>query len=547
LSRGRGLAIMSALMECRCLPFTVVPRTTRLYADYLYDFPRVQKFYAYPPFEESSLQAAAKTIPRHVAMRSEVAAILREHNERFGGGPAVIEAVNRLAAGSVMAVVTGQQVGLFSGPAYTIYKAVTAIRLARELTARGMETVPVFWIADEDHDVAEVNHTYFLDEVFELIRLEHGSPARHLRVGDIAFDSGIGKLTEQAAKIAGGEVARWLKECYREGETFGSAFGKLMARLFSDFGVVLLDAMDARLHRLGLAVFRRTVEESSELNRALLARGQELEKAGYHAQVKVREQTSLLFAMVNGRRVPLRRKNGNFVLEDGLRLSPREVLDWMERATGDFSPNVLLRPILQDTLLPTVAYIGGPAEAAYFAQANTLYERLLKRMPVFFPRASFTLVEPRTERLLAKYGLSVEDAFRGPQRLERAIASARLPRGLKSSLARAEKKIGEALDTLGGGLEKLDPTLVGAVSTGRKKVLYQLEKLRHKAARAEASRAEIARRHARMLQCALYPHHALQERVINFLPFLGRYGKTLLEQLIEQVTLRGGDHQVIRL
>ncbi len=547
MSWERGLAIMSALMECHRLLFTAVPRTTRLYADYLYDFPRVEKFYAYPPFEPGSLEATAEKIPRHIAMRSEVASILREHNERFGGGPAVFDAVNRLASGSVMAVVTGQQVGLFSGPAYTIYKAVTAIRLARELTARGIETVPVFWIADEDHDVAEVNHTYFLDGAVELVRLEHGSPARHRRVGDIAFDSGIGKLTEEAAKIAGGEVAAWLRKCYVEGETFGSAFGKLMARVFSDYGVILLDAMDGRLHRLGLAVFRRAVEESSELNRALLARSQELEKAGYHAQVRVTEQTSLLFAMVNGRRVPLRRKNGNFALEDGRRLSPREVLDWMDRDPGDFSPNVLLRPILEDTLLPTVAYIGGPAEAAYFAQCHTLYERILRRMPVFFPRASFTLVEPRIERLLRRYDLSLEDAFRGPQHLERAIASARLPRGLKSSLARAERKIGASLDGLGGGLEKLDPTLVGALATGRKKILYQLEKLRSKAARAEANRAEIAKRHARMLHCALYPHHVLQERVINFLPFLGTYGKALLEQLIEQVTLRGGDHQVIRL
>ncbi len=534
-------------MECHSIPFTAVPRTTRLYGDYLYDFPRVRKFYAYPPFEEGSLEAAARKIPRHVAVRGEVATILRQQNERFGGGTAVMEAINRLASGNVMAVVTGQQVGLFSGPAYTIYKAVTAIRLARELTAHGIETVPVFWIADEDHDIAEVNHTYLLDEAFELVRLEYESPSRHLRVGDIAFDGSIAKLAEQAAKITGSEAGAWLGECYREGETFGSAFGKLMARLFSDFGVILLDAMDGRLHRLGLTVFRRTLEDSSELNRALRARNQELEKAGYHAQVRVTEQTSLLFAVVNGQRVPLRRRNGDLVLKDGQRLSSREVLEWMERAPGEFSPNVLLRPILQDTLLPTVAYVGGPAETAYFAQAHVLYERMLRRMPVFFPRASFTLVEPRIERLLRKYKLSFEDAFHGPHALERAIASARLPRGLNSSLVRTERNIGQALDKLGGGLEKLDPTLLGALATGRKKILYQFQKLRDKAARAEAERAEVARRHARTLQCALYPHHALQERVINFLPFLGRYGKGLLEQLIERVNLHAADHQIIRL
>jgi bacillithiol biosynthesis cysteine-adding enzyme BshC len=311
-----------------------------------------------------------------------------------------------------------------------------------------------------------------------------------------------------------------------------------------------------------LAVFRQTVQDSDELNRALLSCSQELTKAGYHAQVRVNEKTSLLFAMVNGRRAPLRRKNGEFVLEDaqpvapgqpgagqvrGQRLSSREVLSWVERAAGDFSPNVLLRPILQDTLLPTVAYVGGPAEAAYFAQAHTLYERMLRRMPVFVPRSSFTLVEPRVARLLRKYGLSLEDAFRGQQHLERAIATARLPRQLKLNLARAAKKMGDSLDGLSGGLEKLDPTLLGALANGRKKILYQLEKLKTKAARAEADRAEVARRHTRMLQSALYPHHALQERVISFLPFLGRYGRGILEQLIGLVMLRGGDHQVIHL
>jgi bacillithiol synthase len=541
--------MMAASMECDCLRLSELPHTTKLFAAFLEDFPRVKSFYGQAP-NEAGVLAAAREVPQNAAARRSVAEILREQNRQFGAGPETERNIERLAAGAV-AVVTGQQVGLFSGPAYSFYKALTAVRWARHLTERGIEAVPVFWLATEDHDLAEVNHCFWQSRS-GLTRLEVPPQAADegWRVGEVALGHAISGLVETAAGgLEGefsGEVEAALGEAYQPQETFGSAFGKLMARLLAGRGIILLNPLDVRLHRLAAPVYRHAAELSAELGGELIARSKLLDRSGFHAQVKVTQQTTLLFMNVDGKRQPLRRRNGEFVA-GSKKLTASALLEEIERTPEAFTANVLLRPVVQDTLLPTAAYVGGPAEVAYMAQAEVIYRRLLGRMPAILPRASFTLVEPHIARLLKKYGLRPRDIFGGRRHLRGKMERQFLPRGLARRFAEDEKALARLLAGLRRPLGKLDQTLLGALGSAERKMLYQLQKLRGKAGRAENQRTGLLDKHERMLVDALYPHHGLQERALSLLPFLAAHGAALLEELEERASPGMTQHQVLFL
>ncbi len=535
-------------MECHCIRPGEVPHTTRLFATFLDDFARVGDFYAHPPSEEGIL-AAAREVAYDAAGRRAVIEVLREQNQRLGTDAASARNLDRLGAGAV-AVVTGQQVGLFTGPSYSIYKALTAIRVAAQLTQRGTEAVPVFWLAGEDHDLAEVNHCFWLGRS-GLERLENSAgdaPGR--RVGEVRLGEGVRAVVRAAAALLEGpwaeEIGRGLEESYRPEETFGSAFGKLMARLFAGMGIILLDPLDARLHRQAAPLYRRALEESAALIRELLARSKALDRSGYHAQVKVTERSTLLFMDLEGQRLPVRRRPGGFAVGRA-EFSAGELLEAIERAPEAFTANVLLRPVVQDALLPTAAYVGGPAEVAYFAQAEVGYRRLLGRMPAVLPRASFTLVEPHITRLLKKYGLELRDALRGRQHVRAKMEREFLSKALARRFAASEKTIRRLLSELRPPLGRLDKTLLGALDTAERKMLYQFLRLRGKVARAENFRSGVLDAHQRQLTDSLYPHHGLQERTLCFLPMLARYGPALLEELAERAMIGTTQHQVLFL
>ena len=301
-------------MECHCIRAVDVPHTTRLYSSYLQDFPSVAGFYAHPPSFESVKRVASGVQP-DPATRRQVAEILRAQNRQFGSDASVEAALDRFASGAA-AIVTGQQVGLFSGPSYTIYKALTALRLAEELSAGGTPAVAIFWLATEDHDLAEIDHCFWpAREGAEKIDLPSGDHEGR-RAGDVVLGDAVVAAVERAtAKLEGpaaDQIRSALIDSYSPSETYGSAFGKLLARLFAGKGLILLDPMSEELHRLAEPLYRAALERHSELNQALLARGKELERAQYHVQVKVTEESTLLFLNREGKRLPLRGRNGEF-------------------------------------------------------------------------------------------------------------------------------------------------------------------------------------------------------------------------------------------
>src|SRR5271163_5228898 len=314
---------MSTSMESYCLPFREIPHTTKLFATFADDFKRVERYFAHPP-TEAGIIAAAREVRLDPEVRRTVVEVLREQNARFAPDSklpaAAAKNLDRLAAGAA-AIVTGQQVGLFSGPAYSIYKAVSALLWAQKITDRGIDAVPIFWLATEDHDLAEVNHSdWNTRDGLTRFELPERDEDAGRRVGEVLLGDSVKPLVTKAAAALEGSFSEDftapLRESYSPGDTFGSAFGKLMARVLAGRGIIFIDPLDARLHRLSAGVYRRALDEADSLRDALEARSKELERSGFHAQVKVAPSSTLLFYNVNGQRQPLRSRNGKFFAGD---------------------------------------------------------------------------------------------------------------------------------------------------------------------------------------------------------------------------------------
>jgi bacillithiol synthase len=533
--------VESPNVETECLPFSSIPHTTRLFDDYLYHFDRVKQFYARAPLSQDWWAEEIKKINYPAERRQAVAAILERQNREFGAGEKTLANIERLRQGAA-AVVTGQQVGLFGGPTFCILKALTAVLMAEKAGA-----VPMFWLATEDHDLEEINTVNLAagDHLQKFtVNVPHveGAP-----VGDIAFTDEITAATQQVEALFGkSEISELLAESYRKGETFGTAFAKFYTKVFSEMGVVFLNPLDKELHRIAQPVFRAALEKCDEINQALVGRNHELEAAGYHAQVKVTPSHTLCFYFEDGARTPVRHQDGEFFIGER-KLTAAELLNEAERCPEKFSANVLLRPLMQDYLLPTLCYIGGPAEIAYFAQIEVVYRKLAGRVTPVVPRIFATLIEPRTAKLMDRYQLSVADLFNTPEKSREMVASRALPDSILKSFDQAAEHVEKALALIQGPLEKLDKTLIDAAENAGSKMRYQLQGIRDKAARAEARKNTEVLRHADELITALYPNKELQEREIGAAYFLLNYGKSVLDQIKTAVRTGCGEHQVIRI
>jgi bacillithiol biosynthesis cysteine-adding enzyme BshC len=535
-------------MTTQCLPFREVPHSTRLFLDYLDHAPAVQPFY---PRSATFLSWAADEAARvnyPADRRKRVAEIIERQNKSWGASEKTLDNIARFREGA-LAVVTGQQVGLFGGPAFSVYKALTAVKLAQEASKLGVNCVPIFWLATEDHDLDEVNEAGFLSPDGQLERLSvltHGD--KDLPVGGVTFGKQISEVVAHAAGLLGeSEAANLLAECYRPGETFGTAFAMLFARLFADLGVILLDGSDPELDQIVAPLYRQVIEQASELNQKLVKRDEQLQAAGYHQQVRTTPTSTPLLAMRDGSRIPLHTDaTGSFSIGDA-KYSKQELVALTDSSPQIFSPNVLLRPVVQDYLLPTLAYVGGAAEVAYFAQVAVLYEDFLRRITPIVLRFSATLIEAKPQALLERYKLSLADVFQGPEPLRETIGAHLLGRDLQSSFDQAAAGVESSMAAVKEALAQLDKTLVESAQNAESKMLYQITSLRARAARAETRQSEVAERHARLLSNNLYPEKALQERGFAGIYFLAKHGRELLGQLLETIDPGCLDHQLITL
>lgn len=514
-------------MDSACVRHGDLPNTSQLFTDYLYHFERVAAFYAWSPHEPASYRGAAARIEFPAERRAALVAALREQN----GDSAALEA---LAQAGTVAVLTGQQVGLFSGPCYTIYKAITAAGLARRLSDSGIPAVPVFWPATEDHDFAEVSHCRVFDPAHHPVRLEISASNSDRRpVGEIPIEKPPLDALRQALREFpfADQTLALVEDAYAPGQTLGAAFVGLLRQLLP--GLLYFDPMHPSSRRLAAPMLRQAVEAAPALAARLQHRDRQLTAAGYHSQVHLEAHTSLVFLLENGRRQALDRRDHDYAT-----LSSR---------AEQLSPNALLRPVVQDYMLPTVAYVGGAAELAYLAQSQVIYEELRRPMPVAVPRQSATLLDAHSAKLMKRYGLALPDFFAGEEAVGERIARTLVPPELTAIMEDAKSKSARTLDSLGAALTAFDATLAAALDTSRRKIAWQLSKIERKTAREALRRHDRAGADAASLNGLIYPQRHLQERFYTVLPFLARYGPTLIDRLSEALTLDCRDHRVVVL
>jgi bacillithiol biosynthesis cysteine-adding enzyme BshC len=507
-------------------------------ADVLYHPDRTAPFYRHPLRDLAAFQAVAAEIDFPEDRRGALVEALREQN------PASV-ALDRLAQPGTVAVVTGQQVGLFSGPAYTIYKALHAIRLAEWLSEHGTPAVPVFWLATEDHDFAEINHAWAFGTDHRPVKVEmpraNSQPAGGPVGKEPLADPPLAHLREVMSDLPfADEVAALVERAYSPGETMGSAFGKLLRELLIRFDMPLVDPMLPAFRKLAAPTLRAAVEAAPELTARILQRNRALSAAGYHDQVHIENHTSLVFLLENGKRLTLRRNGADFGL-NGRRFTASELAARAE----ELSPNAILRPVVQDSMLPTIAYIGGPAEIAYLAQSAAIYDVLLGRMPVAVPRTGFTILDSRSAKRLDRYHLSLPDFFHGEDVLRERIASRLIPPPLSTAVTDAAHTVEHAVSGLRAELERFDPTLAKALGNSERKIRHQFSRIAGKVGRESMRRDAQAARDASSLYGLIYPQRHLQERLYSILPFLAKHGLDLVDQVYGSIELDCPDHRLM--
>ena len=543
------------IFQRQTIPFEQIPHQSKLFLDFLKNAPILKTFY---PEKNTPLEQFARTVlDNYRTDRDALCDALTGINHSIGAGEKTFENIETLRENDCLAIVTGQQAGLFSGAIYTIYKALSAVKLAADLNKQHIKAVPVFWIAEEDHDFDEIKKTYVLDKTGKLIESKNAPRNRieNAPVGLIELDETITETIEDLFKNLPhteftGEV-KILLESYKSGETFSTAFGKFIANLFAEYGLIVLTPLDVKMKKLCAPIFAEAVEKSDDIVAALLEKNAELNAADYPPQVLV-EKDSFPFFYQNekGERQALRRN-----LDDGkvkiqkskIEFTADELAEIARISPQSLSPNALLRPVVQDFLLPTLTYFGGAAEIAYFAQNSAIYKVLNRPVTPIRHRAGLTIIEPKQARTLNKYELNFTDLFDGKNALQSRIVERFLNRETAQTFDEVEKNISAQLNFLSNSLDGYEPTLAANLTSRRKKIEWHLKALRGKYHRAEMLKNEIVERRIESLFTALLPDDALQERALNVVTFLNLYGANFIEWLYKAVESNEQAHQILFL
>jgi len=538
-------------MRAECYPVTVLPHLSPLYRDYLAmaeSGPNavVRRWYGGEPFGGAWIKTAAPRVDA-VALANE----LERQNRSWGAGEKALENIEALRNGAA-AVVTGQQVGLLGGPLLTLLKAATAIRKALIATqTSGRPHVPIFWLASEDHDLPEVNQFSLLSKhAVEMLRVELPA-SRAVPVGGVKPGTAIEPVLARAEELLGyAPVCRLLRECYSTEATLADSFAKFIAHVFAQHGLIVVDASSRAFHTMGASTLRAAIEHADALHEALAARGEQLATSGYHEQVLVAKGASLLFLLDadTGERQALKRTSEPAQWKAGQRTySTTDLLAILETESERLSPNALLRSVFQDTVLPTAAYIGGPAEIAYFAQSAVLYERILGRITPILPRLSATLIEPAIAVAMAHHEVDLPQAMTPAEDLAQRLGVRKMPIEGKRKLAAVGNALDAELTALTEYMKAMDASLGQSAEVSASKMQYQMNRLRRMAATFELQREASLRKHAEAITLNLFPEGHPQERVLAGAWFLARYGDGLADLLVDVAEQECSGHKAIFL
>lgn len=556
-SAGHCLA-NGSLFSIESLPFADIPHQSKLFVEYQQNARGLERLYPSAVNSHTELSEIAKTVlASYQTDRNALCDALKETNERFGAGSKTLENIELLRESDCVTIVTGQQAGLFSGAIYTIYKALSAVKTAETLRSRGIKAVPVFWIAEEDHDFDEVKKTFALDHQAKISAFEN-TPQNYsdnLPVGAVKLDETINETIDEFFESVShtefsDELEAILRDSYNSKENYSSAFAKFLTKIFSKYGLIIFSPLDKNLKKLAAPIFAEAVKNSDEIREKLLVRNDELKNAGFGAQVLV-EEDFFPFFWIDGegkRRALKKNKNGKIQAKDTRReFELSELIEIAENAPERLSPNALTRPVVQDYLLPTLCYFGGGAEIAYFAQNSVIYEILQRPVTPILHRQSFTIVEAKHARTLKKYDLNFADLLDGFETILPQIVEKHLNRETAQTFAEAEEIINTQLNRLDQALSPTDPTLAENLANRRRKILYHIGALRTKFHHAQILRDETIHRRIEAAFAALVPHDALQERTLNVVTFLNAHGLYFIDWIYDAIDLDDKAHRVIYL
>lgn len=543
-------------------PFTIgaieqreLPGQSRLYLDLLANSPAVNEFY---PNAVSRVADLAKFVPSFLKSfstdRTVLADSLSEFNRRVGSGERTLQNIEQLRSADYVAVVTGQQAGLFTGPAYTIYKAVSAISVAGELSRHGVNAVPVFWIASEDHDLDEVSRTFvFSDEGISDAAYRAVSAAADSPVGSVILDDGISSTIDAMFAAMpktpfSDPLREMIASCWQPGNAWSISFAATIAKLFSDHGLVLFDPMQPAMRRLASDGFASAIQNADAMMTAVRERSNKLVSAGYHAQVLVEDDHfPMFFIDETGSRRALRQTHGGFRAKGSSReFSRDELLEIARNSPQSLSPGVLLRPVIQDMILPTAAYVGGAAEIAYFAQNSAVYDTLGRPVTPILPRHTATLVSSRAQRAMDKLGLSFADVVEGKGELVLTAAERENPE-IVNAFEEAGNAINAQIDRLDSIAGEIAQPVADSFTKRGRKIRYHIDAMRRLALMTKLEKDDVAKWRVATLQNELTPRGALQERSINFLTFVNEFGPRVIDDLIGEFAADERRHLLLKL
>ena len=529
------------------------PWIRRLAADYAYDFRSVAPFFSGDPADRGAWADAIARTQAHDRRRDEMAAVIASQQERRGAPARAREAGRLLADRKTVAVVTGQQAGLFGGPLFTLFKALTAIKLAEQVSRdHQVPAVAIFWIDAEDHDWEEVRSCTVFDDTLtpRTVSLPARPGAEPAPVATITLDHTVlAALTEIEQLLPPtefrGPLMDGLRRAYTPGLGMADAFGRWMEEVLGNRGLIVYDSSDSASKPLVSQVFARELSMPGQTVKLAALAGSDLTARGYHAQVHGHDDGIALFHIDGGRRA-IRQHDGGFVVGDQ-QFPVASLVAQASAQPTSFSPNVLLRPIVQDTLFPTICYVAGPNELAYLGQLRGVYQHFGVPMPLFYPRATATILDAAALRFLTKYKLPLEALQAQDEAALNELLKTQIPPAVEESFAEAEKAIDAQMQRLVAAMPALDPTLEGAARSTLERMQRDLQTLHGKMIQAAKRRDETLRRqfiHARALA---FPGGHAQERTIGFLSFLNHYGPALVDRLDEELPLDLGRHWIVTI
>jgi bacillithiol biosynthesis cysteine-adding enzyme BshC len=529
----------------------------RLFIDYVDHYANVQNFFIGDFRDKKLWQSRLATVTRREIDRSALAQVLLNQNRDFHCGIKTLANIDLLINENTVAVITGQQVGLFTGPLYTIYKILTTLKLTEQLAQDypDYNFVPIFWIEGEDHDIEEVSSFSFLNTSNELQHLRYPDaekPAVNVlgSAGSMNLDDSIGEMFQHLhqslpATEYSPKVFELFETAYQKGMTFSRAFVHLLNVLLEDSGLIFFDPHNAETKKMLVPIFEEELTNISNTCRLVITQSELLEKE-YHAQVKPRAVNLFLFHN-NGRYAIEPHEQGFSLKGTRKTMSKEELIGLLHTDPNLFSPNVVLRPICQDYLFPTLAYVAGPSEIAYFGQFKLLYEHFHIPEPIIYPRCSATIVEERVQKIISKYQLQVKDFFTEIDLLKNRIAASISDFKVEELFANTSGTVTESLTSLKDGLESIDPTLVPAMENTLTRIQGALNSLKEKTLAAQVRQHDISLRQLDKVAVSLFPDSNLQEREMNIIYFLNKYGMEFLRWIRNELILDKFMHQIINL